>query len=315
MYLPNMAKTPQPVFSGSVLMRQDKQMIKAPEIFDNLQIVRNRNRAAQNFQQSDFLKQLAVERLADRLDLMRRDFDTIIDVGSHGGYVARMLGGHEKLSKIISLDPSQAFVEQATQHGPSSVMSVETLPDNLGTVDGIVSLLYLHQINDLPGLMKQMAATLKPDGLFFAVLFGGRTLQELRACLSAAEEEILSGISPHVAPMADIRDIGGLLGRAGLALPVADSELLTVTYSSLFKLMHDLRAMGEGNSLIGRRTSLSRRDLFLRTAEIYQERYGRDDGTIPASFELIHLTAWSPDKSQQKPLRPGSAKMSLKDVL
>ena len=290
-------------------------MIKAPEIFDNLQIVRNRNRAAQNFQQSDFLKQLAVERLADRLDLMRRDFDTIIDVGAHGGYVARMLGGHEKLSKIISLDPSQVFVEQATKYGPSSVMSVETLPDNLGTVDGIVSLLYLHQINDLPGLMKQMAATLKPDGLFFAVLFGGRTLQELRACLSAAEEEILSGISPHVAPMADIRDIGGLLGRAGLALPVADSELLTVTYSSLFKLMHDLRAMGEGNSLIGRRTSLSRRDLFLRTAEIYQERYGRDDGTIPASFELIHLTAWSPDKSQQKPLRPGSAKMSLKDVL
>ncbi len=115
--------------------------------------------------------------------------------------------------------------------------------------------------------------------------------------------------------MADIRDVGGLLGRAGLALPVADSEVLTVTYSSVFKLMQELRQMGEGNSLIGRRNAFTRRDVFLRTAELYQSRYGREDGTIPASFELIHLTAWSPDASQQKPLRPGSAKMSLKDVL
>ena len=290
-------------------------MMKAPTIFDNAQIIRARTRAAANFSDVDFLKMLAVDRLCDRLDLMRRNFDTILDVGAHGGYVARALAGHEKVSSIISADPSSAFVLQAQSFGDSHLMPVESLPDDLPPLDGVVSLLFLHQVNDLPGLMRQMAQKLSPDGLFFAVLFGGRTLQELKACLSAAEEEILGGISPHVAPMADIRDVGGLLGRAGLALPVADSELLTVTYSSVFKLMQELRQMGEGNSLVGRRNTLSRRDVFMRTATLYQERYGHDDGTIPASFELIHLTAWSPDASQQKPLRPGSAKVSLKDVL
>lgn len=295
-------------------------MMKAPDIFDNAQIIRNRNRAAPAFSSVDFLKRLAVERLIDRLDLMRRDFGVILDVGAQGGYVAEALAAHEKVGHVISADPAPAFVSQAERFGDSHLMGLETLPED-GPVldgpilDGIVSLLYLHQVNDLPGLMRQMAQRLAPDGLFFAVLFGGRTLQELKACLSAAEEEILGGISPHVAPMADIRDVGGLLGRAGLALPVADSEVLTVTYSSVFKLMQELRQMGEGNSLIGRRNAFTRRDVFLRTAELYQSRYGREDGTIPASFELIHLTAWSPDASQQKPLRPGSAKMSLKDVL
>ena len=290
-------------------------MMKAPEIFNNQQIIRARERAADGFASVDFLKELAVERLSDRLDLMRRDFGTMLDVGSHGGYVARHLAPHHKVSTIISADPAPSFVAKASAFGPSYGMGVEALPDDIPALDAVVSLLYLHQVNDLPGLMKQMAGLLAPDGLFFAVLFGGRTLQELKACMSAAEEEILGGISPHVAPMADIRDIGGLLGRAGLALPVADSELLTVTYSSVFKLMGELRQMGEGNHLVGRRASFSRRDVFFRTAELYQERYGRQDGTIPASFELIHLTAWSPDASQQKPLRPGSAKMSLKDVL
>ncbi|MGC6516614.1 MAG: class I SAM-dependent methyltransferase [Candidatus Puniceispirillaceae bacterium] len=290
-------------------------MMKTPEIFDNAQFVRQRQRAASGFSSADFLKQIAVDRLADRLDLMRRDFQTLLDIGSHGGYVAQALAGHDKLSKIISADPAPAFVERAASYGPSVEMRPEIVPDEVAQVDAIVSLLYLHQVNDLPGFIKQMANKLRPDGLFFAVLFGGRTLQELRACLSAAEEDILGGISPHVAPMADIRDVGGLLGRAGLALPVADSELLTVTYSSAFALMRELRAMGEGNCLIGRRQSFSRRDVFLRAAAIYQERYGREDGTISASFELIHLTAWSPDDSQQKPLRPGSAKVSLTEVL
>lgn len=289
-------------------------MIKAPEIFDNDQIVRNRNRAAHQFASVDFLKQIAVERLLDRLDLMRRDFGTVIDVGAQGGYVARALRDHQKVDKVISLDPSPLFVQQASAYGESHDMSVEALPSALRKADAIVSLLYLHQVNDLPGLMKQMAGQLNPDGLFFAVLFGGRTLHELKACLSEAENEICGGISPHIAPMADIRDIGGLLGRAGLALPVADSELLTVTYSSVFKLMEELRMMGEGNALVGRIPHLSRRDVFMRTAQLYQERFGNEDGTISASFELIHLTAWSPDKSQQQPLRPGSAKVSMKDV-
>ena len=289
-------------------------MMKAPEIFNDVQIIRARERAAKGFGAADFLKELAVERLEDRLSLMRRHFGTILDVGSHGGYVARALAHHEKVDQVISADPAMGFVEAARAFGASHLMGVESLPKDLPKLDGVVSLLYLHQVNDVPGLIKQMASCLSPDGLFFAVLFGGRTLQELRACMSEAEEEILGGISPHVAPMADIRDVGGLLGRAGLALPVADSELLTVTYSSIFALMRELRQMAEGNHLVGRRSGFSRRDVFMRTAELYQSRYGLADGKIPASFELIHLTAWSPDASQQQPLRPGSAKTSLKDV-
>ena len=292
-------------------------MMKAPEIFNNDQIIRARQRAAADFADADFLKQLATDRLLDRLSLMRRDFDVILDVGCHSGHVAKALADHAKVGSVISADPAPAFVAQAGTYGEAYQMAVEALPESMpdSKVSGIVSLLYLHQINDLPGLMRQMAQRLTPDGLFFAVLFGGRTLRELKACISEAEEEILGGISPHVAPMADIRDVGGLLSRAGLALPVADSELLTVTYSSVFTLMAELRQMAEGNCLIGRRNHFTRRDVFLRTATLYQERYGRDDGTIPASFELIHLTAWSPDASQQKPLRPGSARVSLKDVL
>ena len=185
-------------------------MMKAPEIFNDDQIIRARDRAAKGFGTVDFLKQLAVERLEDRLSLMRRHFGTILDVGSHGGYVARALTGHEKVDRVISADPAMRFVEAARPFGASHLMGVDSLPEVLPKLDGVVSLLYLHQVNDLPGLIKQMASRLSPDGLFFAVLFGGRTLQELRACMSEAEEEILGGISPHVAPMADIRDVGGV---------------------------------------------------------------------------------------------------------
>lgn len=289
-------------------------MMKAPEIFDNNQLLRQRMRSVAQFSEVDFLRQIAVDRLADRLDLMRRHFANLLDVGAQGGMVAQSLSSHEKLGQITSLDPCDGFVQQASAFGPSYQMDFERLPDDLPQFDAVTSLLYLHQINDLPGLMQQMASILRPDGLFFACLLGGRTLQELRACLSAAEEEILGGISPHVSPMADIRDIGGLLQRAGLALPVADSELLTITYSSIFTLMAELRNLGEGNALIGRRQHFTRRDVFMRAASLYQERYPAEDGKIQASFELIYLTAWKPDASQPKALRPGSATKQIPDL-
>ena len=289
-------------------------MMKAPEIFDNQQICRNRDRAALHFDQADFLKLIAVDRLKDRLDLIRRSFDKVIDVGAHGGYAARHLSSHEKIGSITSFDPSFEFVKQASLHGASHQMMVEALPDDISPCDAVVSLLYLHQVNDLPKLMRQMANALTPDGLFFAILFGGRTLQELRASLAAAEEEVTGGMSAHVAPMADIKDVGGLLQHAGLAMPVADSEVITVTYSSLFVLMKELRLMGEGNALKGRLNHLSRREIFMRAAAIYQERYGLDDGQIPATFELISLTGWKPDKSQPQALRPGSAKSAITDL-
>ena len=156
---------------------------------------------------------------------------------------------------------------------------------------------------------------LRPDGFFLASLFGGRTLQELRACLATAEAEVTGGLSPRIAPMAEIRDMGGLLQRAGFALPVADAFALTVTYASALHLMRDLRAMGEANALDARLRHPTRRAVLLRAAEIYGEAHADAGGRIPATFEIIVLTGWAPDESQPQPLRPGSAKARLADAL
>jgi SAM-dependent methyltransferase len=173
----------------------------------------------------------------------------------------------------------------------------------------------LHWVDDLPGLMMQARRLLKPDGLLLMSLLGGNSLIELRQVLAEAEQDITGGLSPRCAPMADIRDIGGLLGRAGLALPVADSDRLTVHYPHMFKLMADLRGMGEQNALLARLKTPTRRDVFYRAAEIYQQWFGQADGQIPASFEIVTVTGWAPHENQQKPLRPGSAAQRLATVL
>jgi hypothetical protein len=146
-------------------------------------------------------------------------------------------------------------------------------------------------------------------------MFGGQTLHELRACLAEAEAELTGGLSPRVLPMGEIRDLGGLLGRAGFALPVADSFTKTVLYTDALHLMRDLRAMGESNALAARLRRPTRRSVLLRAAEIYQNRFATPDGRIPATFEIICLTGWTPHDSQQKPLRPGSAAARLADAL
>jgi SAM-dependent methyltransferase len=181
--------------------------------------------------------------------------------------------------------------------------------------DLALSGLVLHQVNDLPGVLAQIRRLLKPDGLFMACLPAGRTLQELRECLAEAEMQVLGGMSPRVAPFADIRDLGALLQRAGFALPVTDSELLTLRYDNLFALMADLRAMGATNALTDRLRRPTPHALFLRAAELYAERYSDSDGRIRATIELVWLAGWAPHDSQQKPLRPGSAKMRLAEAL
>ncbi len=181
--------------------------------------------------------------------------------------------------------------------------------------DLIVSALSLHLVNDLPGALIQLRRALKPDGLFLGAVLGGSSLQELREALAIAETEIAGGVSPRVAPFADIRDMGALLQRAGFALPVTDSEVLTVRYDNLFALMKDLRAMGAANTLFERARKPTSRRLFLRAAEIYAERFADADGRIRATFEIIFLSGWAPHESQQKPLRPGSAQVRLADVL
>ncbi len=189
------------------------------------------------------------------------------------------------------------------------------MPFAPASLDLVVSGLALHHVNDLPGSLVQIRRALKPDGLFLAALLGGETLKELREAWLIAEDEVSGGASPRVAPFADVRDLGGLLQRAGFALPVADTDVVRVTYASPLDLMREIKAMGASNVLTARRRVPVTRTLLFRAAEVYAERFALADGRIPATFEIITLTAWVPHESQQKPLQPGSAKARLADAL
>ena len=195
------------------------------------------------------------------------------------------------------------------------VEDAETLDLAPGAHDLVIHALGLHWADDPVGQLIQCRHALLPDGLCIVITFGGQTLHELRATLGQAETEITGGLSPRVAPMGEIRDLGALLQRAGFALPVADSVTLTANYGDAFHLMRDLRAMGESNALQARLRHPTRRAVVQRAAALYAEGFGTDDGHIPATFELITLTGWAPDASQPKPLRPGSASQRLADAL
>jgi SAM-dependent methyltransferase len=195
------------------------------------------------------------------------------------------------------------------------VADEEALPFAPESFDLIVSGLALQHVNDLPGALTQIRRALRPDGLFMACIVGGQSLTELRAALAAAEEEILEGVSPRVAPFVDLRDLGGLLQRAGFALPVTDVDTVKVRYDHLFALAHDLRAMGATNALTLRDPRGLSRTVLLRAAEIYAERFSDADGRVRATFDLVWMSGWAPHESQQKPLAPGSAKVRLADAL
>ena len=191
----------------------------------------------------------------------------------------------------------------------------ETLDLPTEAHDLVIHALSMHWANDPVGQLIQSRRALRPDGLFLGVMPGGTTLNQLRASLAQAEAEVTGGLSPRVTPTGEVRDLGGLLQRAGLALPVVDSVPLTASYADMTVLMHDLRAMGEGNAMQDRPRHFARRAVFARAAQIYAENFGTADGRIEATYDLIFLTGWSPDASQQQPLRPGSAKTRLADVL
>lgn len=196
-----------------------------------------------------------------------------------------------------------------------TIADEDTLNLQVEAQDLVINALTLHWANDPVGQLVQCRRALRPDGLFLGLLFGGQTLHELRACLAQAEAEVTGGISPRVLPMGEIRDLGGLLQRAGFALPVADSFTKTVFYRDAFHLMADLRAMGEGNALAARLKHPTRRTVLTRAAQIYAATYATPEGLIPATFEIICLTGWAPHETQQKPLRPGSATARLEDAL
>ena len=286
-----------------------------PRLFDQTAQRRYRDRAAAGFGGFDFLKREAALRIADRLELMRRDFPLCLDFGCHDGALTREIRSTDKVGTVIQADPAAGFAAHAADCGPAVVTEYDRLPFAAASFDAVFSCLTLHWVDDLPGVMAQMRRMLKPDGLCLVNLLGGATLTELRAALLEAEQELSGGAGPRTVPMADIRDVGALLGRAGLALPVADADRLTITYPDIFRLMADLRGMGEQNALLGRQKEPTSRRLFLRAAEIYHDRFAGPDGRIPASFEIITLTGWAPHESQQQPLRPGSAAHRLADSL
>jgi len=191
----------------------------------------------------------------------------------------------------------------------------EVLALEKGQHDLVLHCMALHWANDPVGQLIQVQHALRPDGLMLAAMLGGQTLTELRASLAQAEADLSGGLSPRVAPMAEIRDLGALMQRAGYALPVADNVPLTASYESALHLMRDLRAMGETNALSQRPRQPTRRSVLLRAAELYQAHYGTEDGRIPATYDMIVLTGWAPAPDQPRPLRPGSAKTRLADAL
>lgn len=276
-------------------------------IFDRGLIRRNRSRISLGFLNHSFLFDWTKNEISDRLNDVTRDFDVSLEIGSRGSIVA-----HPKILKLFTMDLAQLHCVNNSNFIQGSE---EFLPFAQNSLDLIISTLNLHFVNDLPGALLQIRKSLKADGLFLAAMLGGETLHELRACLNEAELLLLGGLSPRVAPFADKPQMAGLLQRAGFSLPVVDSEIITVTYDSIFKLMHDLRGMGETNSMLARHKQFATKSLFLEAAKLYQERFSEADGRIRATFEVIFLLGWSPHHSQQKPLRPGSADVSLKDIL
>ena len=277
------------------------------------------DRAAPGFASADFLRRRAAEDAADRLSAILRDFPLAVELGARDGAFGRALVGTpagERVGTLIEADLSLEMLRNnaAARTPLKLVADEEHLPFAEASLDLVVSLLSLHWVNDLPGALLQIRQALKPDGLFLGAFLGGATLTELRQSLIAAEAEVSDGAGLRVSPFADGPDAAGLLQRAGFSLPVVDVDRVTVRYEHPLRLMADLRAMGETNALVDRARNPLTRPVLARASEIYMERFGKN-GRIPATFEIISITGWAPHASQQKPLRPGSAKMRLADAL
>ena len=264
----------------------------APILFDRA-LLRKRQDRAMRLGPATFLLDRVTEDMEDRLAAVRRDFSDAADIWTPGESLRTPRA--EGFKSIARIDPD----------------ATEALPFSPESLDLVVSALAFQFVNDLPGVLAQIRRALRPDGLLLAAMIGGDTLTELRQAFAQAETECEGGVSPRVAPFADLRDIGALLQRAGFALPVTDVDSLVVRYDNAFALMADLRRMGATNVMIERRRMPTRRATMLRMSEIYAQRFSDPDGRVRASFDVIWLSGWAPHESQPKPLRPGSAKASL----
>jgi SAM-dependent methyltransferase len=269
-----------------------------PILFDRALLRARQDRARRGWPVTFLLDRVA-EDMSERLQAVLRQFKTAADVGTPGDQVRNALAG--RVAQLARIDLPD--------------LESEPLPLQPASLDLVVSALALQFVNDLPGVLTQIRRALKPDGLLLAAMIGGDTLTELRQSFAAAEAELESGVSPRVAPFADLRDVGALLQRAGFALPVTDVDRVVVRYDDAFALIADLRRMGATNILVERRRTPTRRATLLRMAQIYRERFADPDGRIRATFDLIWLSGWAPHASQQQPLQPGSAKASLAEAV
>lgn len=287
---------------------------QVPHIFDrNLRLKRLRRAHSQLTAppKADFLLRRIANDMNERLLDVTRDFDKALIITPLASVLDEMPALYAKVRELVVAgcvdvpkvgDVLKNFDEENPALKPQ-------------TYDLIISMGNLHVVNDLPGALIQLRTALKPDGLLLAGFAGGETLSELRQSFMQAETELENGVSPRVHPFGDLRELGALLQRAGLALPVADSDSLTVRYHSPLALLQDLRRMGETNILHDRRRTFLRRATLMRAMQIYQEKFASEDGKIPSRFDLFYLAGWSPHESQQKPLKRGSAKMRLSDAL
>jgi SAM-dependent methyltransferase len=266
----------------------------APVLFDRALLLARRTRALR-FGPATFLLDRVAEDMAERLHAVLREFKNGADVGTPSDQVRNAL--LERVDQLARIDLPD--------------LESEPLPLQPESLDLIISALAFQFVNDLPGVLAQIRRALRPDGLFLAAMIGGDTLTELRQSFASAEAECEGGVSPRVAPFADLRDIGALLQRASFALPVTDVDRIVARYDDAFALMQDLRRMGSTNILVERRRTPTRRATMLRMAQIYRERFADADGRIRATFDVIWLSGWAPHESQQKPLKPGSAQASL----
>lgn len=264
-----------------------------------------RQRMAARWAEFNFLKQEAASYLADKLHDINRRFPLALDLGSHGGELAGAIA--DKADHVIRTDQIAAL-------HPNVVADEEWLPFADNSFDLVVSALSLHHVNDLPGTLIQIQRCLKPDGLFLALLPGANTLRELRDAITLASTEYDFALAPRLSPLVEIRDAGALLQRTNFALPVLESETLTVDYSSVQKLLHDLKGMGESNILLSQHKGLMPPAQLAAIISCYERNFGQN-GSFPATFEAVTLMGWKPHESQQKPSPRGSGTTSLKDVL
>lgn len=282
-------------------------------LFDQTLVAANRRRSLLKADpKATFLLDMAAEELAERLAVVERQFEEAVELHGTTGIAAKKAMATGKIAQMIRVEADATFA------GPEEEILIappEKLPLEPASVNLVLSPLNLHLTDDTPGVFIQINRALRPDGLFLAAIPGSGTLQELRDVLLATEIEMTGGASPRVIPFPDVRDVGGLLQRAGFALPVIDAETYTVRYDSIFPLMQDLRAMGMANPLSDRSRRPVSRAFFLRAAELYAERYSDPDGRVRATFSIIYASGWKPHESQQKPLKPGSAKTRLADAL